>query len=195
MVAEAHYTMVRTLYFRLRAIDLFEDLPRADTHVWDPENPPVRLVMRLSADFLLRMAEPLTLHVGDVLTGLVLMDLLQANTEHLSDSEAGRDDLGWAEEGFVPDSLRKPVRAAVLAERLGVPQETIRRRLLRLQKEGRCERSQRGYIIPASILTRPPVIQFLQDNRSHLNRLFVGLAEFGVLSEWEREVLALRGAA
>jgi hypothetical protein len=33
------------------------------------------------------------------------------------------------------------------------------------------------------------------DNQSHLHRLFAGLADFGVLSEWEREIIALRGAA
>jgi hypothetical protein len=33
------------------------------------------------------------------------------------------------------------------------------------------------------------------DNQSHLHRLYAGLADFSVLSEWEREVLAVRGAA
>jgi hypothetical protein len=33
------------------------------------------------------------------------------------------------------------------------------------------------------------------DNRSHLHRLYAGLADFGVLAEWEREILTLRGAA
>jgi len=35
----------------------------------------------------------------------------------------------------------------------------------------------------------------MEDNRSHLQRLFGTLAEFGVVAEWERDVAALRGAA
>jgi hypothetical protein len=33
------------------------------------------------------------------------------------------------------------------------------------------------------------------DNQSHLHRLFTGLADFGVLTEWEHQILVLRGAA
>jgi hypothetical protein len=42
---------------------------RAERPPFDPEHPPVRLVIRLSADYLLRLAEPLSLHVGDLVTG------------------------------------------------------------------------------------------------------------------------------
>ena len=195
MAAEAHYALVRNFYFRLRTIGLLEDLPRPRMPSLDPENPPVRLVARLSSDYLLRMAEPLTLYVGDMLTALIVLDLVQANTEHLSDTEGGSDDSDWSAEAFVPDSLRKPVRAVDLAKRLGVPQETIRRHLLRLLKDDRCERTEAGYIVPARVLAREPVVRFAQDNQSHLHRLFASLADFGVLSEWERELLTLRGAA
>jgi hypothetical protein len=111
MIAEANYALVRNLYFRLRAIGLFEDLPRPNSPVWDPEHPPMRLVIRMSTDFLLRLAEPLCLHIGDVVTGLVMMDLFQANTEHLPDTEAGRDDPDWSAEGFVPGPRGRARRA------------------------------------------------------------------------------------
>jgi hypothetical protein len=193
--AEAHYALLRDLYFRLRGIGMLEDLPQPESAVFDPESPPVRLVIRMSSDYLLRLAEPLTVHIGDVVTGIVFLDLFRANTEHLPDTEAGAEDAEWTPEGFVPDSLRRPVRAGVLAERLGIPQETIRRHLLRLLDDDRCERNETGYLIPARVLAREPVVRFMQDNQSHLYRLFSGLADFGVLSEWERQVLALRGAA
>jgi len=195
MYAEAHYALLRNLYFRLRAVGMLEDLPRPNSPTYDPENPPVRLVIRMSSDYLLRLAEPLTVYIGDVVTGIVFLDLFRANTEHLPDTEGGADDAEWSPEGFVADSQRQPVKAAVLAERLGIPQETVRRHLLRLLKDDRCERNEIGYLIPARVLARPPVVRFMQDNQSHLHRLFTGLADFGVLSEWEREVLALRGAA
>jgi predicted transcriptional regulator len=195
MGAQAHYMLVRTLYFRLRGIGLLEDLPRPNGPPFDPENAPVRLVVRLSSDYLLRLAEPIGQHVGDLVTGLVMMDVIHANTEHLPDSEGGADDGDWAPDGFVPDDQRKPVRVAALSDRLGIPQETVRRRLNRLIAAGRCERKGDGFVVPSSILAREPFIRFMMDNQSHLHRLYAGLADFGVLSEWEREILALRGAA
>lgn len=192
---EANYGLVRSLYFRLRGIGLFEDLPRPNGPPFPADNPPVRLVIRLSSDYLLRLAEPVSAHLGDIVTGLLLLDLIHANTEHLPDTEGGDADAGWTAESFVPDRLRRPARPAHLAERLGIPQETVRRHLKRLLEADQCERSENGYLVPARILSRAPFIQFMLDNQSHLHRLYAGLADFGVLSQWDREILALRGAA
>ena len=54
-VSESHYGLVRDLYHRLRGIGLLRDLP-AGSGTWDPERPPVRMVVRLSTDYLLRLA-------------------------------------------------------------------------------------------------------------------------------------------
>lgn len=195
MGAAAHYELVRRLYFRLRGIGLLEDLPKPANPDYDPENPPVRLVVRLSSDYLLRLAEPISLHIGDLVTGLILMDVICANTEHLADTQGGEADAEWTPGGFVRDALRKPVRPAALAERLGIAHETVRRHLGRLVKDDRCERNEHGYIVPARVLAREPFVQFMLDNQSHFSRLYAQLADYGVLSEWEREVVALRGAA
>lgn len=195
MAAAAHFDLVRKLYFRLRGIGLLEDVPRPANPAYDPENPPVRLVVRLSSDYVLRLAEPIAEHIGDLVSGLVLMDIIQANTEHLPDTEGGEADADWSVGGFVPDAARRPIRAAALAERLGMAHETIRRHLGRLAAADRCERNGDGYIVPARVLAREPFVRYMTDNQSHLYRLFAQLSEYGVLSEWEREVAALRGAA
>ena len=195
MGAAAHYELVRKLYFRLRGIGLLEDLPKLASAAYDPENPPVRLVIRLSSDYVLRLAEPIGEHIGDLVTGLVLMDIIHANTEHLPDTEGGEADADWSAVGFVPDDQRKPVRAAALAQRLGMANETIRRHLVRLMADDRCERNGDGYIVPARVLAREPFVRYMVDNQSHLHRLFAQLSDYGVLSEWERQVAALRGAA
>lgn len=195
MAAEANYGLVRNLYLRLRGIGLLADLPRPAGPLLDLGYPPVRLVIRLSSDYLLRLAEPITIHIGDVVSGLILMDLIQANIGHMDDTEGGDPEIGWSEEGFVPDALRRSARVTTLAERLGIPQETVRRHLRRLLDADLCERKEDGYMVTARILARPPFIHYILDNRSHLHRFFAALAEFGVLSEWEDEVLALRGAA
>lgn len=195
MGAAANYGLVRTLYFRLRGIGLLEDLPRPIMPGFDPADAPVRLVIRLSSDYVLRLAEPISLYMGDLVTGLILMDVIHANTEHLPDDEGGDPDGGWATEAFVPDDRRRPVRTVTLAERLGIPQETVRRHLQRLLDADQCERTGDGYRVPARVLARQPFVQYMLDNQSHLHRLYSGLTDFGVLSEWEREVVALRGAA
>lgn len=192
---EANYNLVRNLYFRLRGIGLLQDLPKPTWPDFDPEHPPMRLVIRLSSDYLLRLAEPIGQYVGDLVTGLILMDLIHANTEHLPDTEGGEAGEGWDAAGFVPDSQRKPVRATLLAQRLGIPHETVRRHLNRLATRDLCERNGDGYLVTARILTRGPFVQYMTDNQSHLHRLYAQLADFGVLTEWERELSTLRGAA
>jgi DNA-binding Lrp family transcriptional regulator len=193
--AEAQYNLVRNLYVRLRGIGLLQDLSEPAGAGFEPENPPIRLVMRLSSDYLLRLADPITLYMGDLVTGLVLMDIIHANTEHLPDSEGGQTDAGWSPAGFVPDDLRKAVRPTALSERLGIPAETVRRHIQRLLDQDRCERRENGYVVPSRVLAREPFVQYMVDNQSHLHRLYAGLADFGVLTEWNREILLLRGAA
>lgn len=193
--AEGHYNLVRTLYFRLRAVGLLDDIPRPAGLPLDPEAPPVRLVVRLSSDYILRLADPIGQRIGDVLTGLILMDVFQANVEHLSDAEGGSTEPSWTPADFVPDALRRPVRPVTLSERLGVPQETVRRHLQRLVKADLCERTENGYIVTSRILARPAFVQFMLDNQSHLHRFFVAMADFGVLSQWDAEESALRGVA
>jgi DNA-binding Lrp family transcriptional regulator len=195
MAATAHYELVRSLYFRLRGLGLLDDLPRPPAEAFDPDNPPVRLVVRLSSDYLLRLAEPITEYFGDLVTGLIFMDIVHANTEHLGDHQGGEPDEDWAAEAFVPDAERRPVRVVTLAQRLGIPHETVRRRLARLVADDRCERIGDGYRVPSRVLAREGVVRYMVDNQSHLHRLFTGLADFGVLTEWEHQILVLRGAA
>ncbi|PZQ63949.1 MAG: hypothetical protein DI570_07075 [Phenylobacterium zucineum] len=196
MGAEGHYNIVRNLYFRMRAIGVLDDLTvPANPPSFDPENPPIRLVLRLSSDYLLRLAEPMNANMGDVLTGMVLSDLIQANTDRFADDQGGAVDHGWEPESFIDDARRRAVRPAEVAQRLGVPPETIRRHLQRLEQSDLCERTENGYVVTARILARPAFIQFMVDNQSHLQRFFGALAEFGVISQWDRQESAVRGAA
>jgi hypothetical protein len=190
-VSEAHYGLVRELYHGLRAIGLLADLPEGSI-AWDPEHPPVRLVIRLSSDYVLRLAEPLTEHVGDLVTGLIVMDMLEANTAHLPD-KPGDGDLG--SDGFILDGLRRPARTAALSDRLGIPPETVRRHIARLLEDGRCARVAGGYIVPARVFARAPMQRFMADNQVNLHRLFGALAELGVTALWDVDRQALRGAA
>lgn len=195
MGAEANYALIRDLYFRLRAIGLLDDLPRPNGPPFDPEHPPLRLVIRLSADYLLRLVDPLNRTLGDLVSGLILMDVFHANTEHLPDTEGGAGGDEWTESGFVSDQDRRPVSAADIARRLGIPHETIRRRLVRLVAEDRCERRGDGYWVSARILARGLLADVLVNNQNDMQRMFVALADFGLPAEWERERLGSPGPA
>lgn len=189
VAAAANYGLLRTLYYRLRKIGLLTELARPNAPPFDPGRPPVRLVIRLSADYILRLVDPLNRHLGDLVSGLILLDVFHANTEHLADTQGGEDSGDWTEGGFVSDNDRRPVSAAEIARRLGIAHETVRRRLTRLVSAGRCERSDNGFWISSRILASGPLLDIVLTNQTNLQRLFAGLAESGVLSEWERDDL------
>lgn len=193
MAFAAHYQMVRTLYGRLWRLGMLRDLPHRRDAIFDPEHPPIRLVTRLSRDYVLRIVDPLTQHLGDLLTGVILMAVIHANTEHLTDAEGGTDVDGAG--GFVTDNQRRPVRAATISQQLGVSHETIRRHLKTLVDEDRCEIVDNGYIVPSRVLARPPYVRYMVDNQMHMQRLFTALAEAGVTAAWDAEEVELRRTA
>lgn len=73
---------------------------------------------------------------GDVLHGIILMAIIQANTAAPRQSTGHHDPAADAPD----DSLRTPVSACAIAKQLGLPYETVRRHVARLIDEGRCAR-------------------------------------------------------
>ena len=190
---EVTYRLVGSLYHRLRDLGLLANLPDPATAAQPFDAPPIRLVARLATAYLLRLAEPLKLHIGDMVTGMILMDIVGANTEGLSDLERGTQEAG--EGGFVPDDHRKPIKVAELARRLAMPQETVRRHVNRLVRDERCVRVDDGYIVPAHVLALGPFVEFMQLSQIHQHRMFTAMADYGALADWDRRRPGLQGAA
>lgn len=190
-LATAHYEIVRGLYLRLTPLQLF-DFPSHPPE-FSAAAPPVRLVSRLSANYLLRLSEPITENAGDLVSALILLDMIHANTEHLPDLGVRTDPA--VSNGYLPDDQRRPVRVSTLSERLGIPPETVRRHLNRLARLDRCERTETGYIVPGRVLSQGPFVRYMLDNNLHMQRFFAGLAEYGITTLWDHEANALRGAA
>ena len=90
---------------------------------------------------------------------------------------------------------RRPVRVAEIARRLDAPQETIRRHAADLAAQGLLKSTPKGQVAPAEILARPTAVALMRDNFADLIRMFSGLAQLGVLAEWDRQYPRLRGAA
>lgn len=179
----ACYASTRNFYAQLRRAGVAPVLS-PETLPASPPAEPVRAASRVSSEYVLRVVDLLIAHFNDVGHGVVFLGVLRANTEELSDAERGAEEAGPA--GFVPDRLRRPVRTAALAARLGFAPETVRRHAARLVEDGYCVRSAEGLVVPSGVLARPRMVGLMGENHAYLRRMFEGLARAGVLAEWER---------
>jgi hypothetical protein len=173
---EAH-ELVRRLYFRLRRLGVAP--PPTGTPFEGP--PPVRAILRLLGDYILRLMDSLTRNVRDPVRAIILLGILHANTQHIPLTWRGP---GGETDDAIPDALRRPVAAMTLAAQLRLPRETVRRHVERLVADRQCVRTRRGLVVTSKILARPVWTQFANENIGHLNRMFAGLAELGVLAAW-----------
>lgn len=185
-LAVLRYERVRRLYGDLAAADALGDMPR-DTGppLMDPggrgfADPPVRLVNRLLSEYYLRVLELLGRNVGDPLTGLILMGLARLNLSELTPQQQASPDI-------LPEGLRKPIRRSELARRLGLPSETVRRRLLDLEARGYCRTSREGVVFSIARAAAPAAQRLLHENNVNLMRMMSRLARYRVLEFWDAE--------
>lgn len=178
--ADARYERLRRFYFDLAeagAMPVFERAPASGRLT---PHRPVRAANRLLGEYVLRCADSILCRVGDPLNALILLELTLANTEHLTRAEQEA-------EIPIPDELRRPIGVERFAERLGLPPETLRRRLVGLEAEGFCKRTTRGVVTLRVAGARPGVIAFVGENLAHVQRLVSQLSRHGVLDKWDAE--------
>lgn len=181
----AAYDRIGRLYCRLRAIGILQDLPAPAEP--DPDwrrAPPLRAVARLSSEYLLRFVDMVRRQTGDLISGLVWVEILRSNTEHLPDVGTDAEDVRPA--GFVEDDRRAPVRIATVARRLGMPQETVRRHVGSLVARGACSWTQKGLIVTPETLASPELSRLMAENLAHLSRFFAALSQLGVVALWDQ---------
>jgi hypothetical protein len=183
MAAFAGYERLRRLHRDLLAHGLLQDLPPPSVGLRDGVVP-LRTVARLATDYVLRFVELVMAHFGEIQDSLLFVSIVRWNTEHLGAEVSGLPhELA---EGFPPDRLRKPVTAAALARHIGLPAETVRRKVAALEAQGVCRsEGRRGVIVPAEVLARPEVLAVMDDNARNLQRLFAALGQLGVLKVWD----------
>jgi DNA-binding Lrp family transcriptional regulator len=122
-----------------------------------------------SADYVLRFLGLLTDIYGDIRTGVIAQSIFSASKAHL-DQRTGE---GWRYAGIdeiPPDSVRRPVSIARLAESLGLPYETARCQVQRLVKGGVCARVEGGVIVPQSFWARPEVARAMLANVAYVRK-------------------------
>lgn len=170
--AEANYRRVQDLYFRLAGLGALSALP--ESAAWS-EAAPVRAVARASAEYLLRLIATANLQLGDLGSAVVWLEVLRSTHEHLPD-EAGVD----------RDQCR-PVRITAVAKRIGMPFETVRRRILDLAARGACQATDRGVVLSPETATSAEFAAICDANHRDLGRMFASLGQLGVLAAWEAE--------
>ncbi|MGA0606554.1 hypothetical protein ACO2Q0_11180 [Phenylobacterium sp. VNQ135] len=174
------YTRLQACYAALKRLGVLDDLPASTAWIED-DVAPVRAALRIGLAYLLRVSDAARAGFGDVVTCLILFEIVRWNTEHL-DAEEG---VGL-EPGMLSDSHRRPVTIAGLARRLGFAAETTRRHVLALTEAGVLQRVRGGLIVPAHQLASPAVARFCLDNLRDARRMFAALSTLGVLDVWRR---------
>lgn len=106
-----------------------------------------RLAARIMTQFLLRYCAGLAnLAGGDLLKGVILAAIMDANVGHLISCEPGNREFGGLN-AVVPDHQRRPISISAISRIVGVPYETTRRHVGKMIEEGICARTDKGVFV------------------------------------------------
>src|SRR3954465_15828307 len=112
----------------------YSDLP--DETLVHHNTPAERYAVAITIDYVLRTVDRYSKSVNsDVVDALIAMSINRANTQHIRQGPSFRT---IAETGVAPDEARRPVNVKSIADSLGLPYETVRRRVNALLERGFC---------------------------------------------------------
>lgn len=137
--------------------------------------PLLLLTDHLANGYMLRLAEMLTVELGDPYVGFVLLNLVRANIRHLP-----LEDAGFAREGA---ARRRPARPSKLAQTLGVAPETLRRHVRQLERSGFLVRTESGAVMVDELAFRSRLAHALIGVAvAQIRRILGQMARAGLLS-------------
>lgn len=121
----------------------------------------------IAADFLLdQLVTALAAHDGDLLTALVMAALGSGNCAHLP------VDRFCALADVPPDHERRPLTARQVADSLGQPYETVRRRFVALEAAGLIVRRGRyGFIVLEATDRAPGRLEAIRRTHGKIQRM------------------------
>lgn len=136
-------------------------------------------VMRWSLDYILRMLhETAVTFDGDLISGIIFLALIRANTQHLAEATQRQYSL---HNGVIPDEARRPATVKSISDSLNLPYETVRRHLGKLADKGYCVRSERrGFLASEDVLRRPLFAGVLTRNLGHFHQMIDRLNRAGL---------------
>jgi len=180
-IATVRYERLKAFYVELKALRALGGIAIRPLEAPTYPAQPIRAANRVISEYSLRVIDQIMRRLGDPLTGLILLEMARGNAEHLP-SDATRIDRP------MPDFLRKPMPVLVLSKRLGLPAETTRRHVRRLEAEGFCRRVRGGRLAALEQLGQgEDGTHALSDNLHNVQRLFAKAAALGILAYWEDE--------
>jgi DNA-binding Lrp family transcriptional regulator len=131
------------------------------------------LLLRATNTYCLRLIEDMSRQSGgDVMRPLLFSAITVANTRHIV---MGPDSPYALFSEPLPDSLRRPVTALALAVELGLPRETTRRYLAKLEALGGCRRIRGGYIVTEAAFGTPDAQALIERIQANARRFAVSL--------------------
>lgn len=116
---------------------------------------------------------------GDLLEPLILTAILQANQASLlkdPGSQLRYNEADWA----YPDEQRRPISVHAVAQSLGLPFETVRRRTQALALRGACVATPAGVYVPEAAVTSPAYFDILARRVGRLAALHRELVAAGL---------------
>ena len=140
-----------------------------------------RLVIRLSTEYVLRRLQLLIDTYGDIRAGVLVQAINIANVGYTNArSEEIRRAAGA--DGIFPDSMRKPVSVARLAESARMPFESARRVVQQLIADGLCERVPGGVIVLRRTIERPANLRAARANVGYVRKFMRDLNAAGLIA-------------
>jgi len=145
-----------------------------------PGAPQVRAAARATVEYFLRQVETIGAIVdGDLILGIVVAAMGSANVRSAARSPEYSPHQAGADEA-IPDALKTPISVAALAASLGLPYETARRYVGRLQEMGMCVRKDAGWIVPAEVLAGEAAQAVLLRGVVNTRRFILALRAAGI---------------
>ena len=141
-----------------------------------------RAVARISSTFFLRVLGLLSqVQTGEILTGIVFQTIIVANTGHLEPASPG---VPYDSADGVPsDADRRPASILSVSGMLGLPYETTRRHVIKLERAGLCVRGPHGVMVPQAVLLEPRMGGGAATNLANVRRFVRELAKVGLRAD------------
>ena len=140
-----------------------------------------RLLSRLAGDYHVSTARrTATFMSRDIVTDMTILAITRANVRKIT---ASAEPLAYTYEGVagVPaDALRIPVSVYAVARDLGLPYETIRRRVKKLLDAGVCIAVDGGVVVPGATVVRPSNLDLIAQTRIATEAFVAEAGRFGV---------------
>lgn len=157
-----------------------------------------RVLAALSFNFLL---DEMANGIGglDPLDALLVLAINQANIAPLTRDHEARARYGDIN-APAPDDERRPVSVNAVAASLGLPFETVRRRIRRLTAAQVCQLSADGVVVPANFLVSPGYVASVMQGHERLRRFYFELRAAGLIDalpapNFETDSVPVRAAA